>query len=90
MSNTELKPCPFCGGEAIVYTSRDELFDFIIAEVRCKKCTRVILRGTTVYDVEGAKRSGCYTPEWIAEAYCGATESAIEAWNKRTVQECVK
>ena len=33
----ELKPCPFCGGKAYVYTSGNESCGFF-EEIICKKC----------------------------------------------------
>lgn len=37
MSELELKPCPFCGGEATISTSIDEYNDQLIFVV-CKRC----------------------------------------------------
>ena len=35
MEKVELKPCPFCGGKAVLFSS---VFFSADAEVRCKKC----------------------------------------------------
>lgn len=33
--NEELKPCPFCGGEAVWWGTEDELYPY---QVVCKRC----------------------------------------------------
>ena len=38
MSNKELKPCPFCGGEADIHTYEDMLTDKNYTEVVCGYC----------------------------------------------------
>ena len=38
MSLPPLKPCPFCGGEAILWTSRDEKRRTNPSFIRCEKC----------------------------------------------------
>lgn len=54
----ELKPCPFCGGEAKLYKAKSwEIF------VECTSCHT---DSAIFYDVE----------------------KAIEAWNRRTDNEC--
>lgn len=70
---TELKPCPFCGGEAYLERSHRAFIDgksTKVALVRCKKCNarteRFCLKnfGRTSHSVE-------------------AEILAIEAWNRR-------
>ena len=66
----ELKPCPFCGGEAFVATiehsneSRPNGYRYH-GDIMCKICQASC--GTTGFD----------------ETYTLATEKAIEAWNRR-------
>lgn len=67
----ELKPCPFCGGTAQVYTYVEEqaIYDkhtlgFLDTEER------------TVYGA-GCPECGCI----VAEKY--SEEQAVEAWNRR-------
>ena len=38
MSNAELKPCPFCGGEAEVHKHYPPFGRRVIVTVRCTKC----------------------------------------------------
>ena len=67
---TELKPCPFCGGEAETISFRFE-DGTELWQVRCK---------TRPYDVEDKKRS------YTADSFISfdAEAEAIEAWNRRT------
>lgn len=71
----ELKPCPFCGGEAHVvegmYSSYQEGY-----AVRCRHCALTL--GAS------GRLGECY--EWSC---CYETEAeAIEAWNTRAVEVC--
>lgn len=65
----ELKPCPFCGGKALLMTSAVRGYtgarEF---KVRCTQCMEVREKGTfdTIYQTEEA-----------------AKEKAIAAWNTR-------
>lgn len=70
IDNDELKPCPFCGGEAEVVSMhyRDE--DLTLWQVRCK---------TRPYDVDDENR--CYTADSFISF--DDKEKAIEAWNTR-------
>ena len=66
MSKIELKPCPFCGGEAGIYANEGVV-------VICKKCGAMSKRFTDVYLKGGLT--------------CNAVDSAVESWNRRTVDE---
>jgi len=64
----ELKPCPFCGGEAHLYK------DVVV----CKECDEA----TTVY-VIGCNTNGCICDFGPADAWCESKEDIILAWNTR-------
>lgn len=69
--NAELKPCPFCGGEAkiINYTNKEVSPHKNKTYVECSKCNS----GTGVFTQKGV------SIEYIQEA--------IEAWNRRVDDE---
>ena len=69
--NSELKPCPFCGGEAEIYayeaegaTYDKDTLGFVDVEIR------------TVFGV-GCPVCGCIIADKTSE------QKAIEAWNRR-------
>lgn len=77
----ELKPCPFCGGKAVVgvrsygtyNTNESSLIGF---EIRCEECN--------------AARDGTYGEIYVRlldtgelDAYKDDRETAIAAWNRR-------
>lgn len=69
----ELKPCPFCGGEAETCSYYFEEKNMTLWQVRCKE---------RPYDVEHP----CYTADSFISF---ATEAeAIEAWNTRAERTC--
>ena len=78
----ELKPCPFCGGEAEVRTHFSCVYERIYGEVKCKNCG-ISKRGSKTFDTYDATYCGYDTPEWVANAHAEAKQSAIEAWNRR-------
>ena len=67
MSN-ELKPCPFCGGEAEICSHYFEEEDMTLWQARCKE---------RPYAVEHP----CYTADSFISF--DNKEQAIEAWNRR-------
>ena len=70
-----LKPCPFCGGEA-VFESAYEQTDgtFCSAKVMCPKC-RITITGES-------RKSPC---GWAnGRDYMNSRRTAIELWNRRT------
>lgn len=68
MSETKLKPCPFCGGEAAIYADK---FDKVT--VWCERCG--VKMGIELED-------GCVLVNgW--QATFETIEDAIKAWNER-------
>lgn len=69
--NKELKPCPFCGGEAkqdvFVYKNADDSYDYE-AVIFCKSCVAV-MHGASQYDYDDFSDD--------------AINDLIEAWNRR-------
>lgn len=65
----ELKPCPFCGGEAELLPycgDGNRCMGMTYAHVRCKKCHAMTETKQRVFDYDHEK------------------SDAIEAWNSRT------
>ena len=75
---TDLKPCPFCGGEAEIYPEVDRIMGKFWY-IRCKKC---YCRGTGIYE-SGRKLE----PQEEHAAITGAWKKAIEAWNRRAGEQ---
>lgn len=74
----ELKPCPFCGGEAECESAFSSVYDEIRAYVKCKKCGLLRwYRGIDVYELTGRET------DLIAKYHAEAKRMAIEAWNRR-------
>ena len=69
----ELLPCPFCGGEAEVWSHHYEEKDITLWLVRCKE---------RPYEAERA----CYASDSFISFYTKA--EAIEAWNTRAERTC--
>ena len=72
---TELKPCPFCGGEKLIITSCIELEECNNFE-ECECMPYYII-------CCDFRQGGC----GAASAYCQSEEEAIEAWNKRAGEQ---
>lgn len=66
----ELKPCPFCGGEAELKSHHFDDDGLTLWFVRCK---------TRPYDVD--EGDACYTADSFITFR--DKEAAIEAWNRR-------
>ena len=78
MTMEELKPCPFCGGEAEI---GDHItYVYVGKHIKCTKC--LARGGFTLIDAPMMSKNGAldestrYTTE-------EAIERAIEAWNRR-------
>lgn len=71
MEKSKLKPCPFCGGEAMLTTN---LYAGIVY-IQCKCCTAMV----------GRKRK--IVSSMIGKEYFVNKEEAIEAWNRRAEHE---
>ena len=69
----DLKPCPFCGGEAEMVKTRVSFMGVYTGEavrVRCKKCLCTVPYKWGQENMHG----------WFAAGY---EPEAIEAWNRR-------
>lgn len=62
-----LKPCPFCGGQAMLITSPS----LGIVYIQCQSCTAMV----------GRKRK--IVSSMIGSEFFANKEKAIEAWNRR-------
>ena len=72
-----LKPCPFCGGEAVVKTGH--IYMDTAYRVECAKCHAITNRFVVdhpKYNSYGVIENTRYTDEQ-------AKNKAIEAWNRR-------
>ena len=79
----ELKPCPFCGGEAELKDGR--VYVATTVRCKCKKClasTEVVYIDHPSIDVNTGKlnENTRYT-EWQAK------QKAIDAWNRRAGEQ---
>lgn len=77
MKEIELKPCPFCGGEAI-FKERHIYIDkgYVVECVQCGARTTVVLVDHPKFTADGLDESTRYTEEQ-------AKEKAAEKWNVR-------
>ena len=67
----ELKPCPFCGGEAMLISSPHNGIFYI----QCCSCTAMI----------GRKRK--IVSSMVGREFFESKDEAIEAWNRRRKDE---
>lgn len=67
----ELKPCPFCGGEAT--TKEQNIYVYEAIFVHCKNCNARVME----YFSDAPNMKG------VILGREKATEKAIEAWNRR-------
>lgn len=77
MNKTELKPCPFCGGEGEI-CERTVFYDHAKI-IRCKRCgamTRLVMMEHPFAKEKGTIKAERYTPEQ-------AVEKAADIWNMR-------
>lgn len=75
MNEKELKPCPFCGGEAFLKDGKPTTFGTFEALVICKNCSASVVGVSRInFKTYGFKEKNGYD---IAQ------EQAIKAWNRR-------
>ena len=81
MSNTELKPCPLCGGEVECVSTYSGVFEEIRAYVKCDSCGLIHwYSGIDTYDVDTQAKG---FEMWKKKAHEKAKQMAVEAWNRR-------
>lgn len=71
---TELKPCPFCGGEAYFLTPKTMNSSLVSVGVECKTC------GANPYSVLVYK----------LDTEKNKKKAIAELWNRRTEEYCTK
>lgn len=74
MNKTELKPCPFCGGEACFKDGEPITYGRYEVLVICKKCSASVVGVATI---------NFRTEHKSCNGYNLAKEQATKAWNRR-------
>ena len=71
MNKSELKPCPFCGGEAIRLIDFDDEYERVYLEsIHCRSChARVAWQETAEEAAEAWNRRVELTGEWLEDEY---------------------
>lgn len=85
----ELKPCPFCGGKAEVYSDYNSTTDRIYGVAKCTECG-VRRYGGVGLSIREALRTRKSMDEWIPMAHETAQLRAAEKWNKRSYEKQVE
>lgn len=75
MSDRDLKPCPFCGGEAEINRFVRRGYSYIVPQVVCKNCLAMMGREREIVISDRGRLN------FINE------NEAIEAWNRRAESE---
>ena len=78
MPSPELKPCPFCGGEAEISATGD--YDEIVVSVRCTECTARVRLADDSRDRDFDKLK--------AEAVAAWNRRAADVKKKRNTKGC--
>lgn len=78
----ELKPCPFCGGEAEAYSDYSCVHERIAGLVKCKGCGAEVWGGKT-FNTYMMDTTIADIAKLVESIHKEAKESAIEAWNRR-------
>ena len=81
MNEPNLKPCPFCGGEAIVKDGMIYVDKGVL--VKCSRCfvkTNIVLIDHPRLKYDGLDESTRYTRDQ-------AIQKAVEVWNRRVNDE---
>lgn len=79
MNEKELKPCPFCGGEAFLKYGKPATFGTFEVLVICKKCSASVAGVSRInFKTHGFKEKNGYD---IAQ------QQAIKSWNRRADNE---
>lgn len=72
----QIKPCPFCGGEATLFGNYNSKSDCWFVTVKCQTCNA---QGGSVYHSKGWR--DMTNDEFFSYE---ASQRAIDKWNRRT------